>query len=230
MSARILVVEDEPAIADAIAYGLNAEGHAAECVADGESAIERARTSPYDVIILDVMLPGLSGFEVCRRIRAESAVPILMLTARISEVDRVTGLAAGADDYVVKPFSMPELLGRVGAILRRRELDRNEAADGDRLRVGDLELDVARRLARVDGRTVHLTNSEFRLLAALAERPGHVISRRELMQRLWDSTYVGDARAADVHVANLRQKIEADPAYPVRLVTVRGAGYALADT
>jgi two-component system response regulator RegX3 len=179
-------------------------------------------------MLLDVMLPGLSGFEVCRRVRARSTLPILMLTARTAEVDRVVGLESGADDYILKPFSMPELVGRVRAMLRRRELDRREAGGGV-LRVGGVELDLARRVATVDAKRVQLTTSEFHLLSALAERPGHVLSRKELMQRLWDSTYVGDARAADVHVANLRRKIEPDPQNPVRLVTVRGAGYALAE-
>jgi two-component system, OmpR family, response regulator RegX3 len=225
---RILVVEDEETIADSIAYTLRSEGFDVETVADGNIALERALEDAFELMLLDVMLPGLSGFEVCRRVRSQSALPILMLTARTAEVDRVMGLEAGADDYILKPFSMPELVGRVRAMLRRRELDRGESTPGV-LRVGGLELDVGRRTATVDGRTITLTNSEFHLLAALAERPGHVVSRRELMQRLWDSTYVGDARAADVHVANLRRKIERDPTNPVRLVTVRGAGYALAE-
>lgn len=226
MPARILLVEDEPTIADAIEYTLEAEGFDVATVSEGEAAVEQALGDSYDVMLLDVMLPGLSGFEVCRRVRSQSALPILMLTARTAEVDRVTGLEAGADDYILKPFSMPELVGRVRAMLRRRELDRDEAGSAV-LRVGSLELDRGRRTVTVDGQTVALTNSEFHLLATLAERPGHVVSRRELMQRLWDSTYVGDARAADVHVANLRRKIEPDPANPIRLVTVRGAGYAL---
>lgn len=226
MSDRVLVVEDEEAIAESIAYTLQGEGFEVATVADGEKAVEEALRDSYDVMLLDVMLPGLSGFEVCRRVRSESSLPILMLTARTAEVDRVLGLEAGADDYILKPFSMPELVGRVRAILRRRDLDRQES-DAGSLRVGSLELDIARRTATIDGRSISLTSSEFRLLAALAENPGHVISRRELMQRLWDSTYVGDARAADVHVANLRRKIEDDPANPARLVTVRGAGYAL---
>jgi DNA-binding response OmpR family regulator len=225
---RILVVEDEETIADSIAYTLRSEGFDVETVGDGTAALDRALGDTFELMLLDVMLPGLSGFEVCRRVRSRSALPILMLTARTAEVDRVMGLEAGADDYILKPFSMPELVGRVRAILRRRELDRDESGEGV-LRVGGLELDLRRRMATLDGRTLALTNSEFRLLATLAERPGHVMSRRELMQRLWDSTYVGDARAADVHIANLRRKIEPDPTNPVRLVTIRGAGYALAE-
>jgi two-component system response regulator RegX3 len=227
MTVRILVVEDEESIADAIVYALRSDGYETDAVADGESALEAASATAYDLLLLDLMLPGLSGVEVCRRIRAESSVPILMLTARSSEVDYVVGLDAGADDYVAKPFSMPELLGRIRAILRRRALDRAEDGKGVR-KVGELELDLSSLRVRVEDRSVQLTPSEFRLLALLTERPGHAFSRRELMQHLWDSSYVGDERAADVHVANLRQKIEQNPADPVRLLTVRGTGYMLA--
>jgi two-component system response regulator RegX3 len=229
VSARILVVEDEESIADAITYTLRSEGFEVDDVEDGETALERVRADAYDVVLLDLLLPGLSGLEVCRRIRELSAVPILMVTARTAEVDHVSGLEAGADDYVTKPFSMPELVSRVRAILRRRELDRAELTGSGVRRVGGLELDVARRIARVEGKPVQLTESEFRLLALLMEQPGRVFSRRELMQHLWDSTYVGDQRAADVHIANLRRKIEPDPASPARLLTIRGAGYKLVD-
>jgi two-component system response regulator RegX3 len=229
MNPRVLLVEDEKTIAEAVVYTLRGEGFDVDPVADGESALERMTDVHYDLLVLDIMLPGLSGLEVCRRLRAiGNAVPILMLTARTAEVDRVVGLEAGADDYIVKPFSMPELVARVRAMLRRLELDRTAATNGVQ-RVGALELDVARHTATVDGRRVQLTSSEFRLLHALAERPGEVCSRRELMQRLWDSTYVGDERAADVHVANLRRKLEPDPGNPVRILTVRGAGYTLAE-
>jgi two-component system response regulator RegX3 len=176
-------------------------------------------------MILDLMLPGISGVEVCRRVRAESAIPIVMLTARTAEVDRVVGLDAGADDYIPKPFSMPELISRVRAILRRRELDRGAVVR----QVGGIQLDLRRRTAQVDGRDVPLTPSEFRLLAFLMADAGRVCTRRELMQHLWESAYVGDERAVDVHVANLRRKIEANPQDPSRIVTVRGAGYMLAD-
>ena len=228
MTQRILVVEDEVSISDALVYTLRGEGYDVDAVADGESGLEAARSQLYDALVLDLMLPGLSGLEVCRRIRAESSVPILMLTARTAEVDRVVGLDAGADDYISKPFSMPEFVSRVRSILRRRDLDRTEGGNG-LLKVGGLELDLGAHIVRVEGRTVSLTPSEFRVLTLLSERPGRVFSRRELMQRLWDSSYVGDERAADVHVANLRRKIEEDPAEPVRLVTVRGAGYMLAE-
>jgi two-component system response regulator RegX3 len=224
-SDRILVVDDEPAIVDAVTYALRASGFEVDTFGDGESALEAARSNGYDVLVLDVRLPGLSGIEICRRLRSESDVPILILTAMDAEVDRVLGLEAGADDYVTKPFSVAELVSRVRAILRRRELDR--AAGGGIRRVGSLELDVNRHEVQIDGKTIRLTPSEFRLLAFLAQEPERVYSRREIMQHLWDSTYVGDQRACDIHVSNLRRKIEEAPGRPQRLVTVRGVGYKL---
>jgi two-component system, OmpR family, response regulator RegX3 len=225
VSERILVVDDEPAIVDAVSYALRASGFEVDTSGDGESALEAARVNGYDVLVLDVRLPGLSGIEICRRLRDESDVPILMLTAMDAEVDRVLGLEAGADDYVTKPFSVAELVSRVRAILRRRELDR--ASSGGVRHVGSLELDVNRHEVRIDERTIRLTPSEFRLLAFLAQEPERVYSRREIMQHLWDSTYVGDQRACDIHVSNLRRKIEETPGRPQRLVTVRGVGYKL---
>ena len=221
----MLLVEDEPATADAVAYALRAEGFAVSVVADGEAAL-RHGVGDVDVVVLDIILPGLSGVEVCRRIRAASAVPILLLTARTAELDRVLGLEAGADDYVGKPFSMAELVARIRAILRRRDLDRQEAAE-PRTRVGGLELDLPAQSVRVDDRRVEVTQSEFRLLALLALEPGRPFSRREIVERLWRSSYVGDERICNTHVKNLRRKIEADPAHPRRLVTVRGVGYML---
>jgi len=225
MSPRILVVEDEPALADAVGYALRGDGHEVEAVGDGESALAAAGQQPFDLLVLDLMLPGVSGIEVCRRLRGESAIPILMLTARDSEVDRVLGLEAGADDYVTKPFSMSELLARVRAILRRRELDAHEAHPTRD--IGALHLDLERYEAAIEGRPVQLTQSELKLLALLSRDPGRVYSRREIMQHLWESEYIGDARAADLHVSNIRRKIEHDPENPERLLTVRGAGYKL---
>ena len=225
MSDRILVVDDEPAIVDAVSYALRSSGFEVATFGDGESALDAARSDGYDVLVLDVRLPGLSGIEICRRLRSESDVPILILTAMDAEVDRVLGLEAGADDYVTKPFSVAELVSRVRAILRRRELDR--ASGGGIRRVGSLELDVNRHEVQIDGKTIRLTPSEFRLLAFLAQEPEHVYTRREIMQHLWDSTYVGDQRACDIHVSNLRRKIEDTPGRPQRLVTVRGVGYKL---
>ena len=225
MAERILVVEDEEAIADAVEYALEAEGFDVDKATGGNAALEAARTLPYDLLVLDLMLPDLSGLEVCRRLRTENPTPILMLTARDGEVDRVLGLEVGADDYVTKPFSMPELVARVRALLRRRTLDRGEA--GAKLRAGELELDLTKHQAAIGSEQVQLTAFELKLLALLASDPGRVFSRREIMRHLWDSDYVGDERACDLHVSNIRRKIECDPSDPERLVTVRGAGYKL---
>jgi two-component system response regulator RegX3 len=222
---RVLLVDDEPAIRDAVGYALRQEGFDVSVQADGESGLEAARDGDFDLVILDLMLPGTPGTEVCRRLRDESAVPIVMLTAKNAEVDRVLGLEIGADDYVAKPFSMAELLGRVRAILRRRELDR--IGRGAVRRVGGIELDSTKHTATVDGERRSLTPSEFRLLNLLASEPERVFSRREIMQHLWESSYVGDQRACDIHISNLRRKIERDPTAPERIVTVRGVGYRL---
>jgi len=225
MAESVLVVEDEVAIADAVAYALEGEGFEVDRAVDGEEALARARDKDYELIVLDLRLPKVNGIEVTRILRGESIVPILMLTAKDSEVDRVVGLEVGADDYVTKPFSMAELISRVRAILRRRQLDR---LSGDPVRrVGGLRLDLVRHEVRVDDQTVRLTPSEFRLLTFLAEEPERVYSRREIMQHLWQSEYVGDERATDMHVSNLRRKIERDPDNPERVVTVRGIGYKL---
>jgi two-component system response regulator RegX3 len=224
VTARILVVDDEPALRDAVSYALRSEGFAVAVAADGETALARVEDDSPDVVVLDILLPGLSGIEVCRRLRDRGDVPILMLTARDAEVDRVVGLDAGADDYITKPFSMAELISRVRAILRRRELDRQGVGA---LAVGDLSLDPRRHRVALDGATVDVTPSEFAVLALLASAPDRVFSRREIMQCLWESDYVGDERACDVHVSNLRRKIEQNPQRPERLLTVRGAGYKL---
>jgi two-component system, OmpR family, response regulator RegX3 len=225
VNESVLVVEDEPAIRDAISFSLRQEGYDVAEEEDGDLALARALREDFDLVLLDLMLPGLSGMEVCRRLRAERDVPILILTARGEEVDRVLGLESGADDYVVKPFSMPELLGRVRAILRRRDLDRNGAPAV--LRAGALEVDLHRHEARLDGSTIRLTASEFRLLAALAREPGRTLTRDELVRELWGSEYVGDRRACDTHVVSLRRKLGDDGGDPTRLVSVRGVGYRL---
>ena len=225
---RILVAEDEPAIADAISYALTAEGYEVDTVGDGDAALASARQEAYDLMILDLLLPGTPGMDVCRLVRAESDVPIVVLTALDAEPDRVSGLDAGADDYVTKPFSMPELISRVRSHLRRRELDRSAALSVRS--VGALTLDVARHTASVAGRPLLLTRSEFRLLALLASEPGKPFTREDLIRHLWDSDFVGDRRAIDVHVSNLRRKLEDDRRRPRRLVTVRGVGYKLVAT
>jgi DNA-binding response OmpR family regulator len=224
--SSVLLVDDDPGVLDVVAFTLRREGFDVDEETDGARALAAARSRDYDIVILDVMLPQVSGTDVCRALRAESDVPIVMLTARDAEIDRVLGLELGADDYVTKPFSSAELLSRVRAILRRRELDR--ANGGATLRrLGGLQIDLGRSVVHVEGKRVHLTLSEFKVLALLAEQAEQVISRRELMQHLWASEHVGDEHACEVHISNLRRKIEPDPAHPRRLVTVRGLGYKL---
>ena len=226
MSSTILLVDDDPGVLDVVSFMLRREGFDVDSERDGTAALEAARRKSYDIVVLDVMLPGMSGTDVCRELRSESDVPIVMLTARDAEIDRVLGLELGADDYVTKPFSTAELLSRVRAILRRRELDR--ANGGSTVRnLGGLQIDLSRHEVRVDGERVHLTLSEFKVLALLAEQPDEVVSRKELMQHLWASEHVGDEHACEVHISNLRRKIERDPTQPQRLVTVRGMGYKL---
>jgi two-component system, OmpR family, response regulator RegX3 len=223
---NILVVDDDPGVLDVVAFTLRREGFEVDEERDGPAALAAARARSYDIVILDIMLPELSGTDVCRALRAESDVPILMLTARDAELDRVNGLELGADDYVTKPFSSAELLSRVRAILRRRALDRANGGLPVR-RLGGVEIDLGRQEVHVDGERVHLTLSEFKVLALLAEQSDSPVSRRELMQHLWASDHVGDEHACEVHISNLRRKIEKDPTRPERLVTVRGLGYKL---
>jgi DNA-binding response OmpR family regulator len=224
--SSILLVDDDPGVLDVVAFMLRREGFDVDEERDGTAALERARQNSYDIVILDVMLPGMSGTDVCRALRSESDVPILMLTARDAEIDRVLGLELGADDYVTKPFSTAELLSRVRAILRRRDLDRATGGATVR-RLGGLQIDLGRHEVSVDGDRVHLTLSEFKVLSLLAEQPERVVSRRERMQHLWASEHVGDEHACEVHISNLRRKIEKDATQPERLVTVRGMGYKL---
>ena len=226
--ARILVADDDAAVLDAVTHSLTHEQFEVETAQDGEEALAKARSSQFDVAILNIMMPRLFGTDVCRTLRAESDVPIILLSARDSELDRVLGLELGADDYIAKPFSMAELISRVRTILRRRELDR--MTGGGIRQVGDIRIDLARHRVTVAGEPVHLTRSELRLLTLLAEEPERVFTRREIMQHLWQSPYVGDERACDIHISNLRRKIEPDPRSPERLVTVRGAGYTLVPT
>jgi len=226
VSPRVLLVDDEPDIVAPIRYALEQEGFDVHTVADGVKALGAARAEPFDVVVLDVLLPGMSGMDVCRTLRAESAVPIVMLTARDGEVDRVLGLELGADDYVTKPFSTSELISRIRAILRRRELDRTQGPGGE-LQVGGIVIDLVRHVVTVDGRTANLTPSEFRLLLLLAEEPERVFTRQQIMEHLWQTPYVGDTRACDAHISTLRRKIERDSSHPRRLVTVREVGYKL---
>ncbi|GAA2441702.1 response regulator transcription factor [Actinomadura vinacea] len=217
---RILVVEDEPTIAKAMADRLTAEGFTIEIAADGPSAVERARTGRPDLIVLDLMLPGFDGLEVCRRVQAERPVPVLMLTARDDETDLLVGLGVGADDYITKPFSMRELAARIRAVLRR--VERSEPAAPDTLRAGPLEIDPKARRVRRDGREVHLTPTEFELLGCLARNQGTVLTRAVLLEQVWDWADASGTRAVDSHVKALRRKLGAD-----LIRTVHGVGYCL---
>jgi two-component system response regulator RegX3 len=227
MSPHVLLVDDEHDILETLAFALERDGFEITTATRGDTALELARASPFDVVVLDVMLPGVSGLDLCRTLRSESDVPILMLTARDAEVDRVLGLELGADDYVTKPFSTPELASRLRAILRRRELDR-AGGPGTTIEIAGISIDPARHSIVVDGRPVSLTPSEYRLLLLLAEEPDRVFSRTQIMEHLWQTPFVGDARACDAHISHLRRKIERDPSHPTRIVTVREAGYKLA--
>ena len=225
MTVRILIVEDDAAMRYAVSRALESEGFAVDVAVDGEAGIVAARSSDYDVVLLDWMLPKVSGIDVCRVVRSESPVPIIMLTAKETEANRVLGLELGADDYVVKPFSIAELVSRIRALMRRRALEQHR--DREVRAVGGLLFDATRHRVEVDGRQVQLTPTEFRLLALLASEPERVFSRDEVMRHLWESAVVGDRRNVDVHVRNLRRKIEREPAQPERLLTVRGVGYQL---
>ena len=226
----ILVVEDDLTLLDTLEYNLSNEGYGVITAVDGLTALEVAREQQPDLVVLDLMLPRLDGFEVCRRLRRETSVPILMLTARADEVDRIVGLEVGADDYLTKPFSMRELLARVKALLRRVQLIREEMAarspgEPEKLVFDDLAIDPDRREVLVRGQTVRLKPQEYELLLFLARHPGMALSRGLLLERVWGWDYGGGSRTVDVHVRWLREKIEIDPARPERIVTVRGVGY-----
>jgi two-component system response regulator MtrA len=223
VTPRVLLVEDDPSIREVTALGLAAGGFEVATAADGPAALARFRAEPPNVIVLDVMLPILDGLTVCRAIRAESAVPIVMLTARTDALDVVAGLEAGADDYVRKPFELPELLARLRVALRR-----TAPADPALLRLGPLEIDEPGHAVRRSGREIALSHTEFRLLATLARRPGQVFTREALLDAVWGYDYLGDSRLVDVAVQRLRAKIEEDPAEPRLILTVRGAGYKVA--
>ena len=231
MGEKVLVVEDEPTLLETLEYNLARQGYQVHTATDGLKALEVARQEQPDAIVLDIMLPGLDGLEVCRILRQEMNVPILMLTARAEEVDRVVGLEVGADDYLTKPFSMRELLARVKALLRRVRLIREEVAaeDGavsaEKLTFGDLTIDLARREVLLQGEALKLKPKEYELLVFLARNRGMVLSRDLILERVWGWDYDGGSRTVDVHVRWLRAKIEPDPANPTRITTVRGVGY-----
>jgi two-component system OmpR family response regulator len=228
MAGRVLVVEDDQTLREVLKYNLSKEGYEVLAAQDGVQALETARSHKPDLVILDIMLPRLTGDEVCRILRNEGTVPILMLTARTEEIDKVVSLELGADDYMTKPFSMRELLARVRAMLRRADMARREATaetPAPPIKVADLEIDPGRRLVSRAGLNIDLTRMEFALLEFLARNRCQVFSRDRLLERVWGYDYAGDTRTVDVHVRWLRQKIEVDPAHPRRIVTVRGVGY-----
>ncbi len=234
MADMILVVEDEPSLQETLVYNLKKQGYSVEAAGDGRSALEAARRLKPDLIVLDIMLPELDGFEVTKLLRREMIVPILMLTARDEEIDRVVGLEVGADDYLTKPFSMRELLARVKAQLRRAQLVRAEMGKAqaeetasllETLAFGNLEINQSRREVLLAGQVLALKPQEYDLLLFFAQHKRQMLSREFLLERVWGWDYTGNSRTVDVHVRWLRQKIEADPGSPLRIVTVRGGGY-----
>ncbi|GAA4836947.1 response regulator transcription factor [Garicola koreensis] len=220
---RILIVEDEASFSEALSYTLQKEGYDVTVAEDGYDAVEVFDAEGADLVLLDLMLPGQPGTEVCRQIRLRSMVPVIMLTAKDSEVDKVVGLELGADDYVTKPYSSRELLARVRAVLRRQA--EPEVDDASTVVAGPVRMDIERHIVEVAGRSVNLPLKEFELLEILIRNAGRVLTRGQIIDRVWGSDYVGDTKTLDVHVKRLRSKIEADPAKPRLLITVRGLGY-----
>ena len=229
IGSKILIVEDDRTLLDVLKYNLTKDGYEVVGAVDGIQALELARSEKPDLIILDIMLPKLGGFEVCRVLRKEMTVPILMLTAKVDETDKVVGLEIGADDYMTKPFSLRELVARIRAMLRRAEMLKQEALSKETIsaaiQIADLTIDFARHQAFLGGSVLHLSPREFELLAFLARNRGRAFTRDYLLEKVWGYDYTGDTRTVDVHIRWLRQKIEADPAHPQRLLTVRGLGY-----
>ncbi len=228
---RILLADDEQSIQTMLTYPLRKEGYEVITASDGREALSRFGESTYDLVVLDVMMPRMDGLEVCRRIRARNTVPIIMLTAKAEEIDKVLGLELGADDYITKPFSLREFRSRVRAALRRAGMQRTDADDGDEqpLAVHELEIDPAKRSVRVRGEAVELTFVEFEILDALARSPGRVFTRDMLLTRVWGDSAYRDPRTIDVHIRHLREKLETDAKEPEYLFTVRGVGYRFRD-
>ncbi|ERG64061.1 MULTISPECIES: response regulator transcription factor [Agrococcus] len=222
---RILIVEDELALAEPLAYLLELEGYETAHAADGDAAVERFEREGADLILLDVMLPRRSGTDVCRHIRRSSKVPIIMLTAKDSEVDTIVGLELGADDYVTKPYSTRELVARIRAVLRRRAAEEEDEVDDSVVEVGRVRLDADSHTVTVDGAEVAMPLREFELLEYLMRNAGRVLTRGQLIDRVWGSDYFGDTKTLDVHIKRLRAKIEEEPSNPTQLVTLRGLGY-----
>jgi DNA-binding response OmpR family regulator len=228
-SATILLVDDEESVQKLLTYPLERDGYRVVQARDGEEALTRFGSEEVDLVVLDVMLPKLDGLEVCKRLRAGSSVPIMMLTARDDELDKVLGLELGADDYITKPFSIREFRSRVRALLRRAATPRYEPRDEESIEAEGLRIDPARRSVEVDGKPVQLTYVEFELLRTMATRPGLVFSRQSLLEALWGGSAYREPRTIDVHVRHLREKLEADPREPVYILTVRGVGYRFRD-
>ncbi|HEU5277509.1 MAG TPA: response regulator transcription factor [Gaiellaceae bacterium] len=228
-SSTILLVDDEDSVQKLLAYPLEREGFRVLQARDGEEALRRFSSEHIDLVVLDIMLPKLDGLEVCKRLRAQSEVPIIMLTARDDELDKVLGLELGADDYITKPFSIREFRSRVRALLRRASAVKQPGPEGDVVSVGDLVIDLARRAVEVRGERVQLTYVEFELLRIFASHPGRVYSRRMLLEALWGGADYREPRTIDVHVRHLREKLEADAALPEYILTVRGVGYRFRD-
>jgi DNA-binding response OmpR family regulator len=226
---RILLVDDEEAVQKLLTYPLRKEGYQVVPALDGSEALERLREDDFDLVVLDVMLPRRDGFDVCRQIRSRSTVPIIMLTAKAEELDKVLGLELGADDYITKPFSVREFRSRVKAVLRRAALVHAEERIEAPIRAGDVEVDFERRRVTVRGEDVQVTYVEFEILAALAGSPGRVLSRSSLLERVWGDAAYRDPRTIDVHIRHLREKLERDSGEPELILTVRGVGYRFQD-
>jgi two-component system, OmpR family, response regulator len=224
-SSTILLVDDEDSVQKLLTYPLERDGFRVVAARDGEEALQRFAAEPVDLVVLDIMLPKLDGLEVCKRLRAESSVPIIMLTARDDEFDTVLGLELGADDYITKPFSIREFRSRVRALLRRAGTAQRARETGEVLEAGPLRIDADRRTAQLDGKAIELTYVEFELLRTLAASPGRVFSRRALLEAVWGDAAYREPRTIDVHVRHLREKLERDPSEPDLILTVRGAGY-----
>jgi DNA-binding response OmpR family regulator len=222
---RILLVDDEQSVQKLLAYPLRKEGYDVVPALDGREALEALRDRRFDLVVLDVMLPRVDGFDVCRQIRARSTVPIIMLTAKAEEIDKVLGLELGADDYITKPFSVREFRSRVKAVLRRAALVRADEPHEEPIEQGPLRIDFDRRAVEVNGRPVKLTYVEFEILATLARHPGRVYGRAMLLERVWGDAAYRDPRTVDVHIRHLREKLERDPKHPELIFTVRGVGY-----
>ena len=225
MGKRILIIDDEPLIVESVSYNLKQEGYEVISAGDGPSGLKLAQSEPLDLILLDLMLPGMSGLEVCRAIRQQSEIPIIMLTAKEGEVDRVLGLELGADDYVTKPFSMRELLARIKTVLKRIGGPVASAEPAQAIVSHELQIDLLGHEVTVAGQPINLSSKEYELLRILASHPGQVLNREQLLNLVWGNDFYGDDRTVDVHIRWLREKIEADPGNPQYILTVRGAGY-----